>query len=108
MDLYAQQYLEGSGLGSPVAFEELFWGDAGIGLSLAGSSLAAVAVVSNGTPEQVGEWCPQMFGGAGEGRLGAFCASEPDAGSDVGAIRTGAVYDAAADEWVLNGVKTWV
>src|SRR5262249_31799493 len=115
-------YLEGSGLGIPVAFEELFWGDAGIGLSLAGSSLAAVAVVANGTPEQIGEWCPQMFGGPGEVRLGAFCSSEPAAGRDVGAvcaparargsvawaIRARAAYDAAADEWVLNGVKTWV
>jgi len=107
LDFYAQQYLEGSGLGIPVAFEELFWGDAGIGLALAGSSLAAVAVVANGTPEQVGEWCPQMFGTPGDVKLGAFCSSEPEAGSDVGAIRTRAVYDAAADEWVLNGVKTW-
>src|SRR6201990_3694492 len=108
LDFYAQQHLEGSGLGIPVAFEELFWGDAGIGLSLVGSSLAAVAVVANGTPEQIGEWCPQMFGGAGEVKLGAFCSSEPEAGSDVGAIKTRAAYDAAADEWVLNGVKTWV
>ncbi len=108
LDFYAQQYLEPSGLGIPVAFEELFWGDAGIGLSLAGSSLAAVAVVANGTPEQVGEWCPQMFGGPGEVKLGAFCSSEPEAGSDVGAIRTRAVYDAAADEWVLNGVNVVV
>jgi alkylation response protein AidB-like acyl-CoA dehydrogenase len=107
LDFYAQQYLEGSGLGIPVAFEELFWGDAGIGLSLVGSSLAAVAVVANGTPEQIGEWCPQMFGGPGDVKLGAFCSSEPEAGSDVGAIKTRAVYDAAAGEWVLNGVKTW-
>ena len=55
LDFYGQQYLEGSGLGIPVAFEELFWGDAGIGLSLVGSSLAAVAVVANGTPEKIGE-----------------------------------------------------
>jgi len=108
LDFYAQQYLEGSGLGIPVAFEELFWGDAGIGLSLVGSSLAAVAVVANGTPEQIGEWCPQMFGGPGQVKLGAFCSSEPEAGSDVGAIKTRAAYDTAADEWVLNGVKTWV
>jgi acyl-CoA dehydrogenase len=108
LDFYAQQYLEESGLGIPVAFEELFWGDAGIGLSLAGSSLAAVAVVANGTPEQIGEWCPQMFGGPGDVKLGAFCSSEPEAGSDVGAIKTRATYDGVADEWVLNGVKTWV
>jgi alkylation response protein AidB-like acyl-CoA dehydrogenase len=108
LDFYGQQYMEGSGLGIPVAFEELFWGDAGIGLSLVGSSLAAVAVVANGTPEQIGEWCPQMFGSPGEVKLGAFCSSEPEAGSDVSAIRTRAIYDTASGEWVLNGVKTWV
>ena len=43
----------------------------------------------------------------GDVKLGAFCSSEPDAGSDVAAIRTRAVYDEAADEWVINGVKTW-
>jgi acyl-CoA dehydrogenase len=107
LDFYAQQYFEPSGLGVPVAFEELFWGDAGIGLSLVGSSLAAVSVASNGTPEQVGEWLPQMFGGPGDVKLGAFCSSEPDAGSDVGAIRTRAVYHEKSDEWVINGVKTW-
>ena len=107
LDFYAQQYLEPSGLGIPVAFEELFWGDAGIGLSLVGSSLAAVAIVANGTSEQVGEWCPQMFGGPGDVKLGAFCSSEPEAGSDVGAIRTRAEYDESHSEWILNGVKTW-
>ena len=54
LDFYGQQYLEGSGLGIPVAFEELFWGDAGIGLALAGSSLAAVAVVATGRPSRSG------------------------------------------------------
>jgi alkylation response protein AidB-like acyl-CoA dehydrogenase len=107
LDFYTQQYLEPSGLGIPVTFEELFWGDAGIGMALVGSSLAALSVVANGTPEQIGEWCPQMFGGPDEVKLGAFCSSEPDAGSDVAAIRTRAVYDAARDEWVLNGTKTW-
>jgi alkylation response protein AidB-like acyl-CoA dehydrogenase len=107
LDFYAAQFFEESGLGFPVALEELFWGDAGIGLSLVGSTLAAVAVVANGTPEQVGEWCPQMFGSPGDVKLGAFCSSEPDAGSDVGAIKTRARYDQAKDEWVINGVKTW-
>ena len=107
LDFFGQQWLEPSGLGTPVAFEELFWGDAGIGLALTGSCLAAVAVGSNGTPEQVGEWLPQMFGGPGDVKLGAFCSSEPDAGSDVGAIATRAVYAGATDEWVLNGTKAW-
>ena len=65
-------------------------------------------MASNGTPEQVGEWLPLMFGAPGEVKLGAFCSSEPDAGSDVSAIRTRAVYDSAAGEWTLNGTKTWV
>jgi hypothetical protein len=107
LDFFGEQWLEPSGLGLVVAFEELFWGDAGIALSIVGSGLAAVAVASNGTPEQAGEWLPQMFGTPGDIKLGAFCSSEPDAGSDVGAIRTRAVYDQAADEWVLNGTKTW-
>src|SRR5712664_260137 len=107
LDFYATQFFEESGLGFPVAIEALFWGDAGIGLSLTGSTLAAVAVVANGTPEQVGEWCPQMFGSAGDVKLGAFCSSEPDAGSDVGAIKTRGVCDEAKDEWVINGVTTW-
>ena len=107
LDFFAQQWLEPSGLGTLVAFEELFWGDAGIALSLVGSGLAAIAISSNGTSEQIGEWLPQIFGSPGDIRLGAFCSSEPDAGSDVGAIRTSAVYDQATDEWVLNGTKTW-
>jgi alkylation response protein AidB-like acyl-CoA dehydrogenase len=107
LDFFGTQWMDPSGLGMVVAFEELFWGDAGIGLSLAGSGLAAVAVASNGTSEQIGEWLPQMFGSPGDVKLGAFCSSEPDAGSDVGAIRTRAVYNQAKDEWVLDGTKTW-
>jgi alkylation response protein AidB-like acyl-CoA dehydrogenase len=107
LDFFAAQWFEPSGLGIPVAFEELFWGDAGIGLSLVGSGLAAVSVASTGTQEQIGEWVPQMFGSPGDLKLGAFCSSEPDAGSDVGAIRSRASYDEAKDEWTLNGTKTW-
>ncbi|HUD79779.1 MAG TPA: acyl-CoA dehydrogenase family protein [Streptosporangiaceae bacterium] len=107
LDFFGTQWMDPSGLGMVVSFEELFWGDAGIGLSLGGTGLAAVAVASNGTNEQIGEWLPQMFGSPGDIKLGAFCSSEPDAGSDVGAIRTRAVYDQARDEWVLNGTKTW-
>jgi len=107
LDFFGGQWFEPTGLGTPVAFEEIFWGDAGTGLALTGSCLAAVAVSGQGTPEQIGEWLPQMFGGPGDVKLGAFCSSEPDAGSDVGAIRTRAVYSEATDEWVLNGTKAW-
>ncbi|HEX6472389.1 MAG TPA: acyl-CoA dehydrogenase family protein [Streptosporangiaceae bacterium] len=108
LDFFAEQWLEDTGLGIPVAFEELFWGDAGIALSIVGTGLAAASVAATGLPEQVAEWVPQMFGGPDDIHLGAFCASEPDAGSDVGAIRTRATYDEASDEWVINGTKTWV
>ncbi|GAA3120420.1 acyl-CoA dehydrogenase family protein [Planomonospora alba] len=107
LDFFAQQSFEPTGLGLAVAFEELFWGDAGIGLSIVGTGLAAAALSSAGTPEQLGEWLPQMFGTPDDVKLGAFCASEPDAGSDVGSIRTRAVHDGATGDWILNGVKTW-
>ena len=107
LDFFANQWMEPSGLGIPVAFEELYWGDPGIALAITGSALAAVSVASTGTTEQMLEWTPQMFGSADDVKLAAFCSSEPDAGSDVSAIRTRAVHDEAKDEWVLNGVKTW-
>ena len=106
-DFFAQQAAEPTGLGMLTAFEEMFWGDAGIALSIMGTGLAAAALAGNGTPEQIGRWLPEMFGTPGDPKLGAFCSSEPDAGSDVGAIRTRARYDEAADEWVLSGTKTW-
>ncbi|MCU7822494.1 acyl-CoA dehydrogenase family protein [Kitasatospora sp. DSM 101779] len=107
LDFYAQQYFDSSGVGIPIAMEELFWGDAGIGLAIVGTTLAAVAVLANGTDEQIGTWAPQMFGTPDDVKVAAFCSSEPDAGSDVSALRTRAVYDEAKDEWVLNGTKTW-
>jgi alkylation response protein AidB-like acyl-CoA dehydrogenase len=107
LDFFATQSFDETGLGIPITMEELFWGDAGIGLSIVGTTLAAAAVRGNGTDEQVGEWIPEMFGTPGDLKLAAFCSSEPDAGSDVGAMRTRATYDEANDEWVLNGAKTW-
>ena len=97
-----------TGLTLPVAIEELFWGDAGIGMAIMGSALAAAGISGNGTPEQVMEWVPQCYGTADDVKLGAFCVSEPDAGSDVSSLRTRAVYDQATDEWVLNGTKAWI
>jgi acyl-CoA dehydrogenase len=97
-----------TGLTLPVAIEELFWGDAGIGMAIMGSALAAAGIAGNGTPEQVMEWAPQCYGTADKVMLGAFCVSEPDAGSDVSSLRTRAVYDEAKDEWTLNGTKAWI
>jgi acyl-CoA dehydrogenase len=103
----AQFYADETGLLLPIVNEELFWGDAGIGMAIMGTSLAVAAIFGQGTGEQIGEWIPQCFGTADEPKVAAFCASEPDAGSDVSAIRTTARYDEAKDEWVLNGQKAW-
>jgi acyl-CoA dehydrogenase len=109
MDFMANAMLgDPTGLTLPIALEELFWGDAGIGLAIFGSGLAAAGISGNGTPEQVMEWVPQCYGTPDKVQLGAFCVSEPDAGSDVSSLRTKAVYDEAKDEWVLNGTKAWI
>jgi acyl-CoA dehydrogenase len=107
-DFLANAFADPTGLLLPVVNEELFWGDAGIGLSIFGSTLAVAGLFSNGTPEQVMEWVPQCFGTPDDIKLAAFGVSEPDAGSDVSSLRARAVYDEAKDEWVLNGVKTWI
>jgi acyl-CoA dehydrogenase len=103
----AQFWADGTGLTLPIVNEELFWGDAGIGMSIMGTSLAVAAIFGQGTGEQIGEWIPRCFGSADEPEVAAFCSSEPDAGSDVSAIRTTARYDQLAGEWVLNGQKAW-
>ncbi len=43
----------------------------------------------------------------GDLKVAAFCASEPNAGSDVSGVRTRAKFDEAAGEWVINGQKAW-
>src|SRR5919206_648165 len=103
----AQFWADPSGITLPVVNEELFWGDAGIGMSIMGTTLAVAGIFSSGTPEQLAEWVPECFGTVDEPKVGAFCVSEPDAGSDVSSLRTRAVYDEANDEWVLNGQKAW-
>jgi acyl-CoA dehydrogenase len=103
----AQFWMDPTGLTMPIVNEELFWGDAGIGMSIMGTTLAVAAIYSSGTPDQLAEWVPQCFGTPDDPKVGAFCSSEPDAGSDVSAIRTTARYDEANDEWVLNGQKAW-
>ena len=103
----AQFWFDQSGLQMPIVNEELFWGDAGIGMSIMGTSLAVAAIFGQATPEQMAEWIPRCFGDQENPKVAAFCSSEPDAGSDVSAMRTTAKYDEAKDEWVLNGQKAW-
>jgi alkylation response protein AidB-like acyl-CoA dehydrogenase len=58
--------------------------------------------VTRGTDEQRKRWLPEMLGGD---LLGAYCLSEPHAGSDPAAMRTRAVRD--GEDWVLTGAKAW-
>ncbi|MBM7083309.1 acyl-CoA dehydrogenase family protein [Micromonospora sp. SCSIO 07396] len=106
-EFLATCWADPTGLSLPIASEELFWGDAGIGLSIFGSSLAVAAIYGTGTPDQMVEWVPQCFGTADEPAVAAFCTTEPEAGSDVAAMRSRAVYDEATDEWVLRGQKAY-
>ena len=108
IDFIMNAMADPTGLTLPVAVEEIFWGDAGIGMAIMGSGLAAAGIAGNGTPEQIIEWVPQCYGTADDVKLGAFCVSEPDAGSDVSSLRTRAVYDEAKDEWTINGTKAWI
>ncbi|SFC88044.1 acyl-CoA dehydrogenase family protein [Streptomyces aidingensis] len=57
-----------------------------------------------GTPEQLRRWAPGLAAGR---LLGAFCLSEPGAGSDTAALATTAA-PADGGGWLLNGTKTWI
>ncbi len=92
-----------TGLMLPVVMEETCWGCAGISLSLWGTGLPLSTLAYTGTPEQLMKWAPLMFGTPDEPKVAALCVTEPNAGSDVSALRTTARRD--GDEWVLNGQK---
>ena len=102
----AQFFADPTGLTMGIVNEELFWGDAGIALSIFGTGLAVAGIMNNGTPEQIMTWIPQCFGTPEDVKLAAFCVTEPNAGSDVSSLRTRARKDGA--DWVLNGTKCFI
>jgi acyl-CoA dehydrogenase len=108
LDFMMNAIRDPTGLSMMIALEELAWGDAGLCMSIMGTTLGVAAIVSNGTPEQQMEWVPQCYGTPDDIKLAAFAVTEPDAGSDVSSLRTRAIYDEANDEWILNGTKTWI
>ena len=71
--------------------------------SFAMQGLGSGAITLVGTDEQKTEYLVPV--GRGE-KIAAFALSEPEAGSDAGALATTAVRD--GDDWVLNGIKTWI
>ncbi len=78
------------------------WASVAVGVSV--HSLACYPIFAFGREEQRREWLPRVLGGE---LLGAYCLSEPQAGSDPAAISTTARRSDDGD-WVLTGTKAWV
>jgi glutaryl-CoA dehydrogenase len=103
-------HLDGYGLpgASSVAYGltclELEAGDSGVrSLVSVQGSLAMFAIWRWGSEEQKQRWLPSMHQGDA---IGCFGLTEPDAGSDPGAMRTTARRDGS--DWILNGTKMWI
>ncbi|MER6254839.1 MULTISPECIES: acyl-CoA dehydrogenase [Streptomyces] len=83
--------------------EELAAARLTVGLGVSVHSLACHGLAGYGTKEQQGAHLPAMLGG---GLLGAYCLSEPAAGSDAASLSTKAVRD--GDDWIITGTKAWI
>jgi alkylation response protein AidB-like acyl-CoA dehydrogenase len=97
----------GAGLGNlelALVLEELNRACASTGVTLSvHNSLIIGPIKKYGTDAQKREWLPRLA--AGE-IYGAYCLTEPNAGSDAAALETTARLE--GDQWVLNGTKIWV
>jgi alkylation response protein AidB-like acyl-CoA dehydrogenase len=67
-----------------------------------GASIQSNALMMFGTPEQQKKYLPEILRGEAMHGMGY---SEPQAGSDLAALRTSAVRD--GEHWVINGQKIW-
>src|SRR6056297_16930 len=100
---------EFGGLGLPkvsmcVVSEELSRGYIGVGSLGTRSEIAAELILCGGTDEQKEKWLPGLASGD---ILPTAVFTEPNTGSDLGALKTRA-KKAEAGDWVLNGNKTWI
>ena len=86
-----------------VAVEEIARACASIALILMIQELGTLPIQMFGSDEMKERLLPRCASGEWSP---AFCLSEPEAGSDAGALRTTAVRD--GDEWVINGTKNWI
>jgi (2S)-methylsuccinyl-CoA dehydrogenase len=86
-----------------VVSEELSRGYIGVGSLGTRSEIAAELILCGGTDAQKEKWLPGLASGE---ILPTAVFTEPNTGSDLGALRTKAVQE--GDEWVLNGNKTWI
>ena len=82
--------------------------DLGVATSLFATFLGSDPITVGGTPEQKKFWLGRI---ANEGILFAYGATEPDAGSDLGALRTTAdrvMEDGRIIGYKINGLKQWI
>jgi alkylation response protein AidB-like acyl-CoA dehydrogenase len=87
-----------------LALEEIARADASVCVIVGvTNSVCCYPILSFGTDEQKRDYLIPLAKGE---KLGAFCLSEPQAGSDATALRTRAVRD--GDSYVINGTKSWV
>jgi acyl-CoA dehydrogenase len=88
-----------------VLAEEMSYWDRGMSVAMPGLGLGGPPLLGMGTPEQQARFLAP-FRDAERPHWAAFAMTEPEAGSDVAAIRTSAVRD--GDSWILNGAKTFI
>ena len=87
-----------------LVLEELSRGDAGVGVTVAvHTSAVTLPLLRFGTDEQRARFVPPLARGE---HLGAFALTEPESGSDAGALRTRAEAD--GDGWTITGSKQWI
>ncbi|MBS1302201.1 acyl-CoA dehydrogenase family protein [Loktanella sp. SALINAS62] len=86
-----------------VVSEELSRGYIGVGSLGTRSEIAAELILCGGTDEQKSKWLPGLASGE---ILPTAVFTEPNTGSDLGALRTRAVRD--GDDWQITGNKTWI
>src|SRR4051812_34320985 len=86
--LYAEASTDPTGLSLAIVMEELFWGCAGIGLTIVLPALALAALRQAATDEQLARWAPECFGTPGDIKLAALAVTEPSGGNDVRSIQT--------------------
>ena len=94
--------LGGSVLDMVIIAEELSRRSADLVMAYAGSVFCGLNILRKGSEEQKRHWLPKLL--SGDIKM-SISISEPDAGSDVGAIRTTAHRD--GDNWIINGQKLW-
>jgi acyl-CoA dehydrogenase len=105
-ELYAELTMDPTGLSLPILMEELFWGCAGIGLSIVMPALALAAIRQAATDEQLVRWAPECFGTPSDLKLAALAVTEPSGGSDIRSIQTQArKHDG---DWVIDGQKVFI